>query len=126
MERHRILFKYDGTQGLLSLLKFYNNFFFWKLVFIILLLPLLSRCSDDESIVMAFAKKAVDQRKEWLTSHMEECKRRKELGLQEQYLYTKTTKTVTYAEFINLELVLFSNADNVRSIPSAVDGLKPG
>lgn len=95
MDRHRILFKYDGTQ-------------------------------DDESIVMAFAKKAVDQRKEWLTSHMEECKRRKELGLQEQYLYTKTTKAVTYAEFINLELVLFSNADNVRSIPSVVDGLKPG
>lgn len=89
MDRHRILFKYDGTQ-------------------------------DDESIVMAFAKKAVDQRKEWLTSHMEECKRRKELGLQEQYLYTKTTKAVTYAEFINLELVLFSNADNVRSIPSVV------
>lgn len=75
---------------------------------------------------MAFAKKAVDQRKEWLTTHMEECKRRKELGLQEQYLYTKTTKQVSYAEFINLELVLFSNADNVRSIPSVVDGLKPG
>lgn len=95
MDRHRILFKYDGTQ-------------------------------DDENIVMAFAKKAVDQRKEWLTHHMEDCKRRKELGLQEQYLYTKTTKTVSYSDFINLELVLFSNADNIRSIPSAVDGLKPG
>lgn len=95
MERHRILFKYDGAK-------------------------------DDESIVMAFAKKAVDQRKEWLTNHMDDCKRRKELGLQEQYLYTKTTKHITYSEFINLELVLFSNADNVRSIPSVVDGLKPG
>lgn len=95
MDRHRILFKYDGSQ-------------------------------DDENIIMAFAKKSVDQRKEWLTAHMEECKRRKELGLQEQYLYTKTTKQVSYTEFINLELVLFSNADNVRSIPSVVDGLKPG
>lgn len=95
MERHRILFKYNGSQ-------------------------------DDDSIVMAFAKKSVDQRKEWLANHMEECKRRKELGLQEQYLYTKTTKEISYSEFVNLELVLFSNADNVRSIPSMVDGFKPG
>lgn len=53
MERHRIIFRYDGSQ-------------------------------DDDSIVMAFAKKAVDQRKEWLTNHMDECKRRKLLGLPER------------------------------------------
>ncbi len=29
-------------------------------------------------------------------------------------------------EFINKELILFSYADNVRSIPSVADGLKPG
>lgn len=81
---------------------------------------------DDENIVMAFAKKAVDQRKDWLTKHMDECKRRKLLGLPEKYLYTKTTKHVSYSEFVNLELVLFSNADNIRSIPSMVDGFKPG
>lgn len=27
---------------------------------------------------------------------------------------------------MNKELILFSNADNERSIPSVVDGLKPG
>lgn len=59
-------------------------------------------------------------------AHMDELKRRKTLGLPERYLYTKGTKAVTYADFINLELVLFSNADNVRSIPSLVDGFKPG
>ena len=32
----------------------------------------------------------------------------------------------TYGEFINDELLLFSLADNVRSIPSVIDGLKPG
>ena len=32
--------------------------------------------NDDDSILMAFSKKAVDQRKEWLTNWMEECKRR--------------------------------------------------
>lgn len=95
MARHRILFKYDGTE-------------------------------DDDSILMAFAKKCVDQRKEWLTKYMDECKQRKLLGLPERYLYTKTTKEVTYREFINLELVLFSNMDNTRSIPCVVDGLKPG
>ncbi|KAJ2059245.1 DNA topoisomerase 2, partial [Coemansia sp. S2] len=34
--------------------------------------------------------------------------------------------TVTIDEFINKELVLFSIEDNSRSIPSIVDGLKPG
>ncbi|KAL7740436.1 hypothetical protein ACLKA6_013229 [Drosophila palustris] len=95
MERHRILFKYDGQ-------------------------------ADDDSIVMAFSKKHIESRKAWLTNHMDEVKRRKQLGLPERYLYTKGTKHVTYSDFINLELVLFSNADNERSIPSMVDGLKPG
>ncbi|XP_047516652.1 DNA topoisomerase 2 isoform X2 [Pieris napi] len=82
--------------------------------------------TDDHHIELAFSKKGADQRKEWLTSHMEEVKRRKEIGLPERYLYTKETKTVTYSDFVNLELVLFSNGDNVRSIPSMIDGLKPG
>lgn len=95
MERHRILFKYDGS-------------------------------SDDDNIIMAFSKKTVDQRKEWLKAYMDECKQRKQLELAERYLYTKDTKQVSYSEFINLELVLFSNADNIRSIPCVVDGFKPG
>lgn len=81
---------------------------------------------DDDAILMAFSKKCVDQRKEWLTKHMEECKHRKLVGLPERYLYTKTTKAVSYADFVNLELILFSNTDNIRSIPCIVDGFKPG
>merc|ERR1719394_1372576 len=81
---------------------------------------------DDHSIQLAFSKKAVDQRKEWLTNWMEERKRRKELGLPEVYLYEKETKAVNYTDFVNKELILFSNMDNERSIPSLVDGLKPG
>ena len=57
---------------------------------------------------------------------MEECKRRKELGLPDIYLYEKDTHSVTYTDFVNKELVLFSNLDNERSIPCLVDGLKPG
>lgn len=81
---------------------------------------------DDDHIVLAFSKKHIEHRKEWLTNFMVESKRRKEIGLPEKYLYGKDTKYVTYTDFVNLELVLFSNADNVRSIPSLVDGLKPG
>lgn len=82
--------------------------------------------ADDEAILMAFSKKCIDQRKEWLTKHMEECKHRKLVGLPDRYLYTKTTKTISYTDFVNLELVLFSNTDNIRSIPCVVDGFKPG
>ncbi|UKZ73768.1 hypothetical protein TrVFT333_001418 [Trichoderma virens FT-333] len=31
-----------------------------------------------------------------------------------------------YSDFVNKELILFSMADNIRSIPSMIDGLKPG
>lgn len=33
---------------------------------------------------------------------------------------------VPISDFINKELILFSMADNIRSIPSVVDGFKPG
>lgn len=33
---------------------------------------------------------------------------------------------ISYTDFFNKELILFSMADNIRSIPSVVDGLKPG
>ncbi|CAM1294747.1 TOP2B (predicted), partial [Pycnogonum litorale] len=85
------------------------------------------QCGDDDgAIQLAFSKKMIDQRKEWLTNSMDERKRRRELGLPETYLYGKETKSITYSDFVNKELVLFSNADNERSIPSLVDGLKPG
>jgi DNA topoisomerase-2 len=35
-------------------------------------------------------------------------------------------EVVPIADFINKELILFSMADNIRSIPSVVDGFKPG
>ncbi|XP_054716162.1 DNA topoisomerase 2-alpha-like [Uloborus diversus] len=81
---------------------------------------------DDTAIQLAFSKKMVDMRKEWLTNGMEERKRRRELGLPELYLYGKDTTRVSYNDFVNKELILFSNMDNERSIPCLVDGLKPG
>ena len=33
---------------------------------------------------------------------------------------------IPISDFINKELILYSMADNIRSIPSMIDGLKPG
>ncbi|CAL8088140.1 unnamed protein product [Calicophoron daubneyi] len=81
---------------------------------------------DDASIHLAFDKSKLPDRKNWLTDWTVERKRRRELGLPEPYLYGKETHAVSYHDFIHKELVLFSNLDNERSIPSMVDGLKPG
>lgn len=43
------------------------------------------------------------------------------VSLQE-YLYGQTTKSLSYNDFVNKELVLYSNSDNERSIPCLVDG----
>ena len=71
---------------------------------------------DDEAslIELAFSKKKADERKEWL--------RQFKPGT---YL-DHTTKNISYTDFVNKELILFSMADNIRSIPSVIDGLKPG
>lgn len=69
---------------------------------------------DRELIDLAFNKKKADERKEWL--------RRFVPGT---YLDHNIEK-VPISDFINKELILFSMADNARSIPSVVDGLKPG
>ena len=81
---------------------------------------------DDNAITLAFSMKKIKERKEWLTDWMEEGKRRKELGMPQVYLYENDTKAVNYNDFVNKELVLFSNMDNERSIPCLVDGFKPG
>ncbi|XP_042328062.1 DNA topoisomerase 2-beta isoform X1 [Sceloporus undulatus] len=81
---------------------------------------------DDAAITLAFSKKKIDDRKVWLTNFMEDRRQRRLHGLPEQFLYGTATKHLTYNDFINKELILFSNSDNERSIPSLVDGFKPG
>nr|KMM63719.1 DNA topoisomerase 2 [Coccidioides posadasii RMSCC 3488] len=70
--------------------------------------------TEAQLIDLAFSKKKADDRKEWL--------RQFKPGT---YLDHSVDK-ITYTDFINKELILFSMADNIRSIPSVVDGLKPG
>ena len=70
--------------------------------------------NEHKLIELAFSKKKADERKEWL--------RQFKPGT---YLDHSVEK-ITYTDFINKELILFSMADNIRSIPSVIDGLKPG
>ncbi len=75
--------------------------------------------NTDDLINLAFQKetknsiKWADKRKEWLNNFNED-----------NYLdYNK--REITYNDFINKELIHFSMADNKRSLPSLIDGLKP-
>ncbi|KAF2867001.1 DNA topoisomerase [Massariosphaeria phaeospora] len=69
---------------------------------------------EEGMIELAFSKKKADARKEWLRDFVPG----NHLDL--------TTKGISYDDFINKELILFSMADNLRSIPSVIDGFKPG
>ncbi|KAJ4785264.1 DNA topoisomerase 2 [Rhynchospora pubera] len=69
---------------------------------------------DGDAIELAFSKKKIEARKNWL--------RQFEPGT---YL-DQSEKLIKYSDFVNKELILFSMADLQRSIPAMVDGLKPG
>ncbi|CAJ0758091.1 14986_t:CDS:10 [Entrophospora sp. SA101] len=69
---------------------------------------------DHKLIEMAFSKKNADERKEWIK------------GIEDGTYIDYTQNEISIKDFINKELSLFSLSDNTRSIPSAIDGLKPG
>jgi len=66
---------------------------------------------SDESLELAFNKSKADDRKTWLQTH-------KESDILE------STKTVLYEDFVNRDLIHFSNYNLERSIPNIMDGLK--
>ena len=74
---------------------------------------------DDENtktaINLAFgpSKQFSDARKEWLYNYNREN------------IIEQSQKQVPVSDFINNDLIHFSNADNMRSIPHVLDGLKP-
>jgi len=68
----------------------------------------------NDSFSLAFSKKRADDRKKWLATY--DPKRVLSIGKGGNIDYTK---------FINDELIHFSNADNIRSLPHIMDGLKP-
>lgn len=67
----------------------------------------------DESINLAFNKKRADDRKKWLSKY------------DPTTMLTPQNGKASYTRFINDDLIHFSNADNIRSLPNIIDGLKP-
>lgn len=69
---------------------------------------------DLSIIARSFEKDQADQRKDWIKEALRD---KKEIDYN--------IKNVSIDYFINRELVQFSIYDNIRSIPSIIDGLKP-
>lgn len=69
---------------------------------------------EEKLIDLAFSKKKADDRKEWLRQ------------FKPGTFLDHAAGKISYTDFVNKELILFSMADNMRSVPSIVDGLKPG
>jgi len=65
------------------------------------------------SVDMAFSKERADDRKTWLADY------------DMNSILDINQSSVTISDFINKDLIHFSNYDNHRSIPSIFDGLKP-
>ena len=68
---------------------------------------------------MVFAKDRANERKEWILSTYDPTAI---AGLKPN---GDVADRLCYSDFVNKELIHFSNADNIRSIPAAIDGLKP-
>lgn len=72
------------------------------------------RGKDDCAMIdMAFSKQRVSDRKEWLASFAPGT------------FFNHEEDELNFSNFVNKELILFSLADNARSIPNIMDGLKP-
>lgn len=68
----------------------------------------------DDKFRLAFSKSRADDRKAWIASHTEDV------------FLDHSPSEIRYVDFVDRELVLFSVADLRRSVPSLVDGWKPG
>ena len=73
--------------------------------------------SGADLIDMVFSKTRVADRKTWLNNI--------EKGTFLDYAEAKAAEGVRYSDFVNKELILFSQSDNARSIPHVLDGFKP-
>ena len=70
--------------------------------------------TTDESVSLAFSKKRADDRKTWLSTYD-----------PKRMVKADPDGSLAFSRFIHDELIHFSNADNLRSLPHLMDGLKP-
>ena len=122
----------DITKFISSAKEYFSNLDIHEIHFNNLSTDIISSSDDDDGmetnepdeiistgaglINMAFSKSKVEDRKRWLNSI------EKDTFLN----YSEAQSAgVNYSDFINRELILFSQYDNVRSIPHILDGFKP-
>ena len=77
-----------------------------------------SSVKDDLAIQLAFNSALSDDRKDWIKWHTEDVNQRRVQNLPADYLYKKDTKQITFNDFVNKELVLFSKSSTERAIPN--------
>lgn len=76
-----------------------------------------SEKEDGERIDMAFGKDRADERKDWI---LEKYDIKAALSIDEN-----DGNSVTFGDFVDNELIHYSNANNIRALPNVIDGLKP-
>jgi len=85
--------------------------------------------ATNESLSLAFDKKRPDDRKRWLSHYKSDAA----MAVTTSVTASAVTSTegtagvvsAPYSQFVHGELIHFSNADNIRSLPHLMDGLKP-
>jgi DNA topoisomerase II len=75
--------------------------------------------ADGEALDMVFDKNRASDRRDWILHQYDEN------SSLHGDIPSMAQKSHSYRDFVNKELIHFSHADNIRSIPSAIDGLKP-
>jgi len=70
--------------------------------------------NNQNDILLAFSKDKIQERKKWLINYD-----------SSKILQVEPPSVITVNDFINKELIHFSNYDNLRSIPLLADGFKP-
>lgn len=75
--------------------------------------PIIYKSKSYDAITLAFDQARANDRKKWLTKY------------NRDNILEYTTQDVKYSDFVHKDLIHFSIYDNVRSIPSLIDGLKP-
>ena len=73
---------------------------------------------DGELLDKVFDKSRAADRRSWITNEYDS-----EATIS--YETTESGNQVTYEDFVNKEMIHFSNSDNIRSLPNVIDGLKP-
>ena len=81
--------------------------------------------ATNESLSLAFDKKRPDDRKRWLSHYKSDAAMAITTSAVTSTEGTAGVVSAPYSQFVHGELIHFSNADNIRSLPHLMDGLKP-